>query len=148
MVPVESGSVQILVITAAEHSIMHMIGLRVQESGQGSLVAISHLGQHDPIITGTTVFGKVMNLTEEVRTLFGQGEQGSGEHQTLAQAVVVDMPDIRWASQCLGSGSEHLRCQCQRRDRRTDRFVLQAGDDPERTGEIERGRLAGEDDSR
>ena len=89
-----------------------------------------------------------MNLKEKGRTLSGQGHQGGGQNQTLAQTVIVDMPDIRWASQLFGGGSKHLRCQCQRGNLRTVCFVLQARDDSESTGEIEQGRLAGEDDRR
>ncbi len=100
--------------------------------------------EHQPVIGWAAVFGKVVNVQQQVAALGRQNLQRAGKSQVLSQAVVVNMPDIRFRTQDVLCLLLHFLCQFSRGNRGPDRLILQTGNDPVVLGPLHSRRFTGE----
>ena len=86
---------QVTSITTVEHRIMEMITQGIKLAGKRIALATRHFSEHGLVIGGPAILGKIVEVKEQMLTLIGHLPQGQRQQQALAQAVIVDMPEIR-----------------------------------------------------
>jgi len=125
---VDSGPFHKIKITVIEHTVMHMLTRGIQQAEHFPPIMAGHLFQHPTVIIRPSVLGKIMDMEKQAVPPFSEQVKRPRQGQILAQAVVVDMPDIRRSAKGLTRRLFHLCGKLRGRNSLPDSFIAKTGD--------------------
>ncbi len=88
---------------------MDLRGERIEQRGQSAHVAVGQTVAQASVQGRAAVLGEIVRLQQQPVPASGQPQQCAGQDQILAQAMVMDMPDIGHGTEVRARGTEQGR---------------------------------------